>query len=76
MLCCSPIRRLTTSRCTEGNGGDCSDAGSGDAVRGLMELERKLNTPRSLREIEIPESWFDRASDLTTAEPTLESAED
>ncbi len=40
-----------------------------DAVQALFALERGLGTPRTLREIGMPESGLDRAADLAVANP-------
>ena len=43
--------------------------GSAEAAQGLYELEVKLGTPRSLKEIGMPESGLDQAADLAAANP-------
>lgn len=43
--------------------------GTGDAVSGLIDLERRIGTPRSLREIGMPEEGIDRAARSVAANP-------
>ena len=43
--------------------------GSAEAAHGLYDLEVKLGTPRSLKEIGMPESGLDQAADLAAANP-------
>ena len=46
-----------------------SIAGAANAACGLYDLEVKLGTPRSLKEIGMPESGLDQAADLAAANP-------
>ena len=43
--------------------------GSIEAAQGLYDLEVNLGTPRSLKEIGMPESGLDQAADLAAANP-------
>ena len=50
-------------------GGSASGAGGKSAAQGLYDLEVKLGTPLSLKEIGMPESGLDKAADLAAASP-------